>query len=32
MIHGFYTMGGAIAAADRAIAQSAALLRRAFAT
>jgi len=30
MIHGFFTMGGAIAAADRAIAQSAALLRRAF--
>ena len=31
MIHGFFTMGGAIAAADRAIAQSAALLRRVFA-
>ncbi len=30
MIHGFFTMGGAIAAADRAIAQSAALLRRVF--
>jgi len=30
MIHGFYTMGGAIAAADQAIAQSAAFLRRAF--
>jgi acetyl esterase len=32
MIHGFFTMGGAIAAADRAIAQSAALLRRVFAS
>jgi acetyl esterase len=31
MIHGFFTMGGAIAAADRAVAQSAALLRRVFA-
>ncbi|HZB90140.1 MAG TPA: alpha/beta hydrolase [Stellaceae bacterium] len=31
MIHGFLTMGGKIAAADRAIAQSAALLRRVFA-
>lgn len=31
MIHGFFTMGGAIAAADRAIAQSAALLSRVFA-
>ncbi len=31
MIHGFFTMGGAIAAADRAIAQSAALLKRVFA-
>lgn len=31
MIHGFFTMGGAIAAADRAIAQSAAHLRRVFA-
>ncbi len=30
MIHGFFTMGGAISAADRAIAQSAALLRRVF--
>ena len=30
MIHGFFTMGGAIAAADRAIAQSASLLRRVF--
>jgi acetyl esterase len=30
MIHGFYTMGGAIAAADQAIAQSAAFLRRMF--
>jgi len=30
MIHGFCTMGGAIAAADQAIAQSAALLRRVF--
>lgn len=29
-IHGFFTMGGAISAADRAIAQSAALLRRVF--
>jgi acetyl esterase len=32
MIHGFFTMGGAIAAADRAIAQAAALLRRVFVT
>ncbi|HXY98840.1 MAG TPA: alpha/beta hydrolase [Stellaceae bacterium] len=32
MIHGFFTMGGAIAAADRAIAQSAALLGRVFAS
>jgi acetyl esterase/lipase len=31
MIHGFFTMGGAIAAADRAVAQCAALLRRVFA-
>ncbi len=31
MIHGFFTMGGAISAADRAIAQSAAHLRRVFA-
>jgi len=30
MIHGFFTMGGAITAADRAIAQCAALLRRVF--
>jgi acetyl esterase len=30
MIHGFFTMGGTIAAADRAIAQAAALLRRVF--
>jgi acetyl esterase len=32
MIHGFFTMGGAIAAADRAVAQSAALLARVFGT
>ncbi len=32
MIHGFFTLGGAIAAADRAITQSAALLRRVFAS
>jgi acetyl esterase len=31
MIHGFFTMGGAITAADRAVAQAAALLRRVFA-
>jgi acetyl esterase len=31
MIHGFYTMGGAIAAADQAVALSAALLKRVFA-
>jgi acetyl esterase len=31
MIHGFFTMGGVIAAADRAVAQSAALLKRVFA-
>jgi acetyl esterase len=31
MIHGFFTMGGAIAAADQAIAQSAAFLRQSFA-
>jgi acetyl esterase len=31
MIHGFFTMGGAIAAADKAIAQSAAFLKRVFA-
>jgi acetyl esterase len=31
MIHGFYTMGGAISAADQAVAQSVALLKRVFA-
>jgi acetyl esterase len=31
MIHGFYTMGGAIAAADQAVALSVALLKRVFA-
>jgi acetyl esterase len=31
MIHGFYTMGGAISAADQAVAQSVALLQRVFA-
>jgi acetyl esterase len=31
MIHGFFTMGGVIGAADRAVAQSAELLRRVFA-
>ena len=31
MIHGFYTMGGAISAADSAVAQSVALLKRVFA-
>ncbi len=30
MIHGFFTMGGVIAAADKAVAQSAAHLRRSF--
>jgi acetyl esterase len=32
MVHGFYLMGGAIDAARRAVAQSAAALREAFTT